>query len=161
MAAGLISMLASFCGAQQRFDGALDCRSNILVSGAAAQELPPIASTMASADPALDLHAAARQRIISIPGVQKPHCRPCFSQNACCRRMQCADLAERFDQVLDGQIRRLGQRETETGPGCKALEQDGAGAAHAMLAADMRSGQTQLSLTNEVAQKQARARSSR
>src|ERR1700692_2047428 len=66
--------------------------------------------------------------------------------------MQCAHVPKRLAR-LDGQSIGL-DGEAETGLCRDAFKQDGAGAAHTVLAADMRSGQTQL-VTNEVAQQQA------
>jgi hypothetical protein len=67
--------------------------------------------------------------------------------------MQCADIAERLDG-LDGRSVGLNGEE-KTGARRDAVDQDGAGSAHAMLAAHMRSRQTEV-VSKEVAQQQTR-----
>src|SRR5205809_5863197 len=67
------------------------------------------------------------------------------------QRMKVAVRCEPFDR-LDRRAVGLNS-EQEAGPDSRAVEANGAGAAHAVLAADMRSGQPQ-GVTEEVRQQQ-------
>ena len=76
-----------------------------------------------------------------MPGVQKPHWRPCWSQNACWSGWSVGAVGHALDRLdlaavgLDGEHRaRLG---------ALAVDVDGAGAAVARVAADVGAGQAE------------------
>ena len=82
--------------------------------------------------------------VVRKPGVQKPHCRPWHSRNACCTG---PERAVGVGQPLDGGdlgVRRPRPRtsgRTRIGP---AVDQHRAGAADAVLAADVGAGQAEV-----------------
>ncbi len=72
------------------------------------------------------------------PGVQKPHCRPWLSMNACCSGCSSSPLRQAFDGA---DFAAFGlHREHQARAHRLAVEQHRAGAADAVLAADMGSG---------------------
>ena len=93
--------------------------------------------------------------LIRMPGVQKPHCRACASRNAACSGCssvppggrQALDRRHRGAVDLDGEHQARAHRLT--------VHQHGAGAADAVLAADVRAGEAEL-VAQEVAEEQAR-----
>ena len=88
-----------------------------------------------------------------MPGVQKPHCRPWLSRNACCSG--CSSSARRRDALDGEQLVAVGlHREHQAGARRAAVEQDGAGAADAVLAAEMRAGEPEL-VAHEIGERHA------
>ena len=85
--------------------------------------------------------------------MQKPHWSAWASQNACCSGCSAVVVAEALDGLdvaalgLDGEHQAAADR----GP----VDDDGAGAAHALLAAHVRAGEAQL-LAQELRQRHAR-----
>ena len=92
--------------------------------------------------------------VIRMPGVQKPHCSPCASWNASWRGLR---RPRAWRKTLDGGDRRaVGlHREHQARADRLAVHQHGAGAAHAVLAADVGPGEPQLA-AQEVAQQPPR-----
>ena len=87
-----------------------------------------------------------------MPGVQKPHCRPCWSQNACWSGWSVGAVGHALDGLdlaavgLDGEHR--------AGLGALAVDVDGARAAVARVAADVRAGQPEV-VAQEVDEQEA------
>ena len=87
--------------------------------------------------------------------MQKPHCRPCASRNASCSGCSASSpgdvspstVVDRVPSACTANIRHDAHR--------LAVEQHGAGAAHAVLAADVGAGQAEL-VAQEVAEQEAR-----
>ena len=85
--------------------------------------------------------------------MQKPHCSPKFSMKACCSGCSSSSVGQTFDGA-DGAAFRL-HGEHQAGADRLAVEQHRAGAADAMLAADMGSGLAAI-VTDRVDQRAAR-----
>ena len=77
-----------------------------------------------------------------MPGVQKPHCRPCFSQNAVCIGWRSSPSARPSIVVIVGAVGL--DREHRARLDRPAVDVDGAGAALAGVAADVRAGQVEV-----------------
>ena len=77
-----------------------------------------------------------------MPGVQKPHCRPCFSQNACCSGWRPSLGREALDR-RDADAVGL-DREHRAALHGVAVDVDGAGAALARVAADVGAGELEV-----------------
>ena len=90
-----------------------------------------------------DCRAGIPVSVVSIPGVQKPHCRPWLSRNA-----SCSGCSLSADGAMPSTVRMLVavrlHRQHQAGARRAAVEQDGAGAADAVLAAEMGAGQAEL-----------------
>ena len=96
--------------------------------------------------------------VIRMPGVQKPHCSPWASRKADwsgCSAL--ADGARPSTVVIVPPLGLYGEK--QAGAHRLAVEQHGAGTAHAVLAAHMGAGETQL-VAEEVAQEETRFRRS-
>ena len=78
-----------------------------------------------------------------IPGVQKPHWRPCFSQNACLERVERAVAGLHPLDRRDGRAVGLDRQHRAALHGL-AVDVDGAGAALARVAADVGPGQLEV-----------------
>ena len=91
-----------------------------------------------------------------MPAVQKPHCKRVISLERC---LQNAEAVRRRRKAFDGPhlaaVDLHGER--EAGARRLAVDVDGAGAAHAVLAADMGAGRSDL-MTQEIGQQQSAAR---
>jgi hypothetical protein len=74
-----------------------------------------------------------------MPGVQKPHCSACFFPECLLQRRERVAVAEAFDRG-DRSFVRL-HRQHQAGSRTAAVNQNRAGAAHAVLAAEMRAGE--------------------
>ena len=74
-----------------------------------------------------------------MPGVQKPHWAPSFFVEAALNRRQAASPRQRFDGLDRGALHRGG--EGQAGVARPAVDQHGAGAAFAAIAADLGAGQ--------------------
>ena len=79
---------------------------------------------------------------IRIPGVQKPHCRPCNSWKACW--IGCREPSGRANPSTVPISRPGLHRQHQAAARRTAVHQHGAGAAHAMLAAHVGAGHAQL-----------------
>ncbi len=89
-----------------------------------------------------------------MPAVQKPHWSAWLRRNACCSTpSRSADGARPFDRLELAAIDLRGER--EAGPRQHAVDDNSAGAADAVLAADMGAGRAQL-VTQEIGQQHAR-----
>ena len=77
-----------------------------------------------------------------MPGVQKPHWRPCFSQKAACIGWSVVAVGEALDGHDLGAVGL--DREHRAGLDRPAVDVDGAGAALAGVAADVRAGQVEV-----------------
>ena len=88
-----------------------------------------------------------------MPGVQKPHCRRVLLMHRLLEGAVAAVLCHRFDGG-DGVALHL-HRESEARPRRRAVDQHGAGAANAVLAADMGAGQAEI-LAQHVREQAAR-----
>ena len=86
--------------------------------------------------------------------MQKPHCRPWLSWNACCRRPRVPSGSARPSTVVtDAAVGLHGEH--QAGADRLAVEQDVAVAAEAVLAGDVRAGQIEI-LAQEVRERPAR-----
>ena len=86
--------------------------------------------------------------------MQKPHCRPWHSRNACCTGpSEPSGLVEPFDR--GDLVPDRGDREHQAGAHRAAVDQDRAGAADAVLAADVGAGQPEV-VAQRVGQQPAR-----
>ena len=74
-----------------------------------------------------------------IPGVQKPHWRPCWSQNACWSGVEGRAVGHALDRLDLGAVGLDGEH--RAGLGALAVDVDRARAAVARVAADVRAGQ--------------------
>ena len=83
--------------------------------------------------------SSSSARVVStMPGVQNPHCSPCFVWNACWIGCSSAPSPERLDRL---DLRSIGlDGEGDARPDDLPVEDDGARPAHAVLAADVRAG---------------------
>ena len=92
--------------------------------------------------------------VMSMPGVQKPHCSACASLNAAWSGFSSpAGRGQAFDGL---DLMPVGlRRQHDAGARRLAVEEDGAGAADAVLAPDVRAGETEI-LAEKVAQQQPR-----
>ena len=81
--------------------------------------------------------------VVMKPGVQKPHCRAWQSRNACCTGPSRRRGARQPSTVVIAAPSRLtaNSRQERTG---RAVDQDRAGAADAVLAADVGAGQPEV-----------------
>ena len=87
------------------------------------------------------------------PGVQKPHCRPCASRNASCTVESVPSAAAKPSTVVT--LGAVGlHREQQARAHGLAVEQDGARAADAVLAAEVRAGEVAV-LAEEVGERLA------
>ena len=81
--------------------------------------------------------------VVTIPGVQNPHCSPCAILEGLLQRVQ---LGRRRRDTFDGRhalaVDLHGKH--QAGTRGSAVHEDGARAAHAMLAAHMRPGEHEL-----------------
>ena len=77
-----------------------------------------------------------------IPGVQKPHCRPCVLPERLLHRVQLAALGEPLDRGDRAAVGLDGEHACTTSPRCPS-RWIGAGAALARVAADLRAGQAE------------------
>ena len=86
--------------------------------------------------------ASSSAAVISMPGVQKPHCRALRATNAACR----SAISPRVVQAFDGHhLAAVGlHRQHQAAAHDDAVDAHRAGAADAMLAAQMRTRETQL-----------------
>ena len=88
-----------------------------------------------------------------IPGVQKPHWRPCWSQNACWSGWRVAPSAMPSIVLISRAVRLDGEH--RAGLGALAVDVDGARAAVAGVAADVRAGQPE-DVAQQVDEQEAR-----
>ena len=81
--------------------------------------------------------------VVRKPGVQKPHCRPWQSANACCTgdRVPSGSVSPSTVVISAPSALTASSRQDRTGG---AVQQDGARAADAVLAADVGAGQLQV-----------------
>ena len=84
-----------------------------------------------------------RRSDIRIPAVQKPHCRAWWRRKAACSTESRSGAGASPSTVRISQPSSL-HRERQAGTGRHAVDRDRAGAAHAMLAADMRARRAEL-----------------
>ena len=117
------------------------------------QRFPPTISRPRSSSGS-GLSRSPAVMVVRKPGVQNPHCRPWQSGTPAA---PATGRRRRLGQPLDGgDLRAVGaDREQQAGPDRRAVQQDGAGAAHAVLAADVGAGQLQV-VAEEVGQQPAR-----
>ena len=128
----------------------LDRLDDVHVAGAAAEvaadalaDLPLVGSGFWS---------SSQAACMIIPGVQKPHWRPCWSQNACWSGWRVAPVGHALD---GGDLAAVGlDGEHRARLGALPVDVDGARAAVAGVAADVRAGQPEV-VAQEVDQQQA------
>ena len=86
------------------------------------------------------------------PGVQKPHCRPSWAMNASCTGCSLSALRHAFDREDIGAVVTDRERKARIDP--PSVDDDGAGAALAAVAALLGSGQIQ-PLAQQIEQRDA------